>query len=305
MGDFKDYLQSKRKDNGDFLTEKTIEKYTYYLDNYKDDLDGLIEKEKFDVLEQYMNNKIKLRGSNVLRSAFINYLEYKGVVGEVGDLERMKARNFTNSKRALQDKIMSEGEVRRLYNEASSLFMKMFISVAYDTACRKNEILSMKAGDIVFFTDDDGDFEPRGMGEGENKNIYAKVHVIGKGQKKREVYLQKTSARLLKSYISMKDLDDGDKIFVLKKDDGDPYKNQGHQVWKRLKNLGEDVLRRHIHPHCFRHTRATHIVEQGGSAINVKNYLGHEDIGTSQRYISVADRLGRQSFVRFSKDVIG
>ena len=49
--------------------------------------------------------------------------------------------------------------------------------------------------------------------------------------------------------------------------------------WARRQGLSM-----HVHPHMFRHSFATHLLESSGNLRGVQELLGHSDIGTTEIY---------------------
>lgn len=122
------------------------------------------------------------------------------------------------------------------------------------------------------------------------KDIYWEnevIRVLGKGSKERLIPIGKTAIEKLKNYIEngrpnyMKKWNKTEHVFLNHR--GSFFSRMG--IWKILdfhaKQAGIQVQ---VHPHIFRHSFATHLLEGGADLRAVQEMLGHSDISTTQIY---------------------
>jgi integrase/recombinase XerC len=109
------------------------------------------------------------------------------------------------------------------------------------------------------------------------------VRVLGKGSKTRIVPIGRQAIDALKEWLRARTgLKTGvDALFVGK--GGRPLTVRAVQLrvgaWGRRQGIGV-----HVHPHMFRHSFATHLLESSGDLRGVQELLGHAAIGTTQIY---------------------
>src|SRR6202048_2951864 len=110
------------------------------------------------------------------------------------------------------------------------------------------------------------------------------VRVLGKGSKTRIVPVGRQAVEALKTWLKERVAlvrSGVDALFVGRR--GRPLAVRSVQLrvsaWGRHQGLGV-----HVHPHMFRHSFATHLLESSGDLRGVQELLGHADIGTTQIY---------------------
>jgi integrase/recombinase XerC len=110
------------------------------------------------------------------------------------------------------------------------------------------------------------------------------VRVLGKGSKTRIVPVGRQAVDALKTWLKERValVKHGvDALFVGQS--GRPLSVRAVQLrvgaWGRRQALSV-----HVHPHMFRHSFATHLLESSGDLRGVQELLGHADIGTTQIY---------------------
>ncbi len=113
------------------------------------------------------------------------------------------------------------------------------------------------------------------------------VLAFGKGGKQRFVPLHPACCERIKQYLSVRKAH-----FASKSDVGSELflNNRGQKisrisVWKDLAALGRKAgIRQPLHPHLFRHTFASHLLQGGADLRSLQEMLGHANLTTTQIY---------------------
>jgi integrase/recombinase XerD len=156
---------------------------------------------------------------------------------------------------------------------------RAMLETLYGCGLRVSELVALKISDLFF---DEGF-----------------IKITGKGNKQRFVPIGELAQRYIELYK------DTVRIYVnAKKEFGDTLflNRRGAQltramVFTIIKNLAIKIdLSKNISPHTFRHSFATHLLENGADLRSIQLMLGHESITTTEIYLHL-DR-------KFLKEVI-
>jgi integrase/recombinase XerD len=128
------------------------------------------------------------------------------------------------------------------------------------------------------------------------------ISVIGKGDKQRLVPIGKAALKLIDNYrehhrnhITIKKNNE-DMLFLSKR--GTPITRQ--MVFYVIKDLAEKAgIKKHLSPHTFRHSFATHLVEGGADLRAVQEMLGHESITTTEIYTHLDQHFLRENILSY------
>ena len=146
----------------------------------------------------------------------------------------------------------------------------------YNTAARLDEILSLRLCDLQL----------------DVVNPY--VTIIGKGNKMRTLYLLPKTVEYLKNYIQENHLNSNKNDFLFfSKIKGKQFKLTEQAIEKQVKKWAEianaisSEVPINLHPHQFRHSAATHWLDDGMNIVQISYLLGHESLETTMIYLEI------------------
>ena len=121
----------------------------------------------------------------------------------------------------------------------------------------------------------------------ENVNLVEKwVLALGKGGKQRFVPIHDRAVERIKQYLSAREAhfaakDVASELLLNK----NGKKISRVSVWKDLAALGRKAnISQPLHPHLFRHTFASHLLQGGADLRSLQEMLGHANLTTTQIY---------------------
>jgi integrase/recombinase XerD len=145
---------------------------------------------------------------------------------------------------------------------------KAMLETLYSCGLRVSELISLKLSDLFF---------EEGF-----------IKITGKGNKQRFVPVGKSTIKIVTSYVNQVRVH----LSIQKNFEDTLFLNRrGRQltramVFTIIKNLAIKInLNKTISPHTFRHSFATHLLENGADLRSIQLMLGHESITTTEVYM--------------------
>lgn len=191
-------------------------------------------------------------------SSFFSWLSAEGLIGRnpCAALAQIKYRKQVK-------KPYSATDMEKLRKACESIRDLALLDFLYCTGCRVSEVSHLDIVDI--------DFERR------------ECVVLGKGNKERTVYLSEVAAMHLQEYLNTRN-DCSDALFVGK----GSRRLTKSGIEARLKQIGRAAGVENVHPHRYRRTLATNLLDRGMNIQDVAQILGHADLKTTQVYCFIS-----------------
>ena len=229
------------------------------------------------ISQTYINQYIQSKGNNSqVRGAIMSFLEMTGIKKE---FDLPPKPSGTKKKRVTRRVSVEDFNKVKDYLYSQSFKKGLVFDLIYQGALRRAEVSPIRINSFMWelFLQDPS--KP------------SKLIVLGKGDKERVVLISSETtekifnhfagkiemgyAEVLKGFMNSPSLLFGSV--------GRPLTNK--QIWTIVHHGSIEAIGRDIRPHELRHARATEMARIGVPIQDVKNYLGHSSIATTEIYL--------------------
>ena len=168
--------------------------------------------------------------------------------------------------------ILSQEEVTRLIDAASTPFHRTLLMVLYATGVRRAELTHLKATDI------------------DSQRMV--IHVRGgKGRKDRDVMLSPKLLDELRQHWQRLPKKPSVWLFPGQKNHCGDQPIDTKTVWHACREAAKRAgIRKSLHPHTLRHCFATHLLEAGADLRIIQTLLGHRDLEETTIYLHLSEQ---------------
>ena len=282
------------------ISEKGLSKNT--LDSYKRDItqflrftnqNGIdylkIDKQSLREYSQYMENKFFLSKSSMARkiSALKQFYKFLHEESYINNNPILKYNSIKQHSKL--PKVISIDELNLLLNKSyedktdNGIRFSTMLEMLYSTGIRISELVSLKLDSLSLRHKDNIiiDVEPF-------------VKILGKGNKERMVFLNKTTISILIIYLRIRQKflnKNQNNIFLFPSSYNNSHisRQRFFQLLK-VQALKVGIDKNKISPHILRHSFATMMLENGADLTSLKEMLGHSNINTTQIYTHVTSK---------------
>ena len=160
--------------------------------------------------------------------------------------------------------ILSEEEVARLIESASSSYHRVILMTLYGTGLRREELCRLKVTDV----------------DSQRMVIHVRQ---GKGNRDRDLPLSPKLLEVLRDYWRWRKPKTYLFPSLLRTRQEKPITSK--TVWYAVREAARRAgIKKKVHPHLLRHSWATHLLERGADLREIQVLLGHNDLETTALY---------------------
>lgn len=185
----------------------------------------------------------------------------------------------------------TEDEIKMMIkylNDNKNLKRLTMFCVLYETGARVSEFINIKIADL-------------------NLRENANIILYGKGNKVRAVPISEELVKLIGKYLNDAYINYGEN-YLFYSSYKKKYTRQSinfmiKTLVSKLKEVYPDNFKGCYHPHSFRHTKATHLYNNGTSLLNVKEFLGHSSLTSTEIYATPNIKKQREEILKNSESL--
>lgn len=279
LEDFKSYIIAEKN-----FSEHTAKAYCSDILSYLVWMDEQsCEDVNFSKIREYLHfiQKFNYKKTTIARKISSLRTFYKYLYRE-RKVEINPAMSLTNPKRPKSlPKFLTSDEVEQILNNIkietpAGYRNRTILELLWATGMRISELAGLNLGDLNLVEN-----EIRVFGKGSKERI---VLITDRAKSFLERYLESARALVPKGY-DIGEPNENSPVFI---------NNTGFRLQtKTVRNVINDVvekisLPKHVTPHVFRHSFATHLIENGADLRVVQELLGHASISNTQIYTHVS-----------------
>lgn len=268
------FLSAKRVEG---RSEKTIERYRYCIGCLLRYTSAPIQAiNVYHIRAFFANEKSRgiqdstLEGFRSVYSSFFGWLHTEGLIqtNPCSNVSPIKCEKKIR-------KPFTDIDLEKLKEYCGSDRNRAMLFFLLSTGCRISEMCGLNRDDINLIT------------------MECIVH--GKGNKQRTVFLSEVAAMMVTRYLESRK-DDLQALFVGKGSERMTPGGVRFMLRKVAKLAGVD----NCHPHRFRRTLATNLIDRGMSIQEVAYILGHEKLDTTMKYVYVAKDNVKNAYKKYA-----
>jgi len=288
LEEFENFLKFERN-----LSDNTVSNYIYDLKK----LNNFLKQNKIavepsninvDIIREFLyheSKKIKSRTQGRLISSLNTFFGFLVIENKIIS-NPIKKVSYPKNKYIIPE-ILSLEEIDKIILQASLNSTngernKAIFELMYSCGLRVSELINLKISNLFF-----------------KESL---IKVLGKGNKYRFVPISKIARELVLFYIENIRCN-----VKIKKgyDDSLFLNNRGMKlsrvmVFLILKKITRELgIKKNISPHTFRHSFATHMIQNGADIISIQKMMGHENITTTEKYLNVDKKHLFKTLIKF------
>ncbi len=286
--DYTNFLKLERglSENSILAYQRDVLKLLNYLKHHEINISPLtVEKETIQGFIYEVSKVVEARTQARIISglkSFFDFLIFEKYRKE-NPLELIES---PKTGRKLPDTLSTE-EIDELiglidFSKAEAYRNHAILETLYSCGLRVSELITLKLSDLFF-----------------NEGF---IRVIGKGNKQRLIPIADYTQTLISSYIkehrSLLNIKQEftDTVFLNRRGRG----LTRVMIFTIIKQLCElSSIRKNVSPHTFRHSFATHLLENGADLRAIQQMLGHESITTTEIYLHLDNSHLRDTIEKF------